>query len=107
MKDISPTVTQDLNFDMPWAPEIFFNIERVIAEIRLRLAAARGKDVFGVAVRLLAALEDEVAGGLEGDAVEGGCHWLVDGIARVLFVDDDGHALERFHDLRLGDHTLV
>jgi hypothetical protein len=37
---------------------------------RLGLAPPRGEDVFGIAVGLSAALEDEVAGGLEGDTVE-------------------------------------
>src|ERR1700730_24650 len=37
---------------------------------RLGFPAPGGENVFGVAVRLLAALEDQVAGGLEGDAVE-------------------------------------
>src|SRR5215475_2448272 len=53
----------------------------------LRFPAPRGKDVLGVAVRLLAALEDEIAGRLEGDAVEARGHRLVQGIAGILLVD--------------------
>ena len=34
---------------------------------RLQFQAARVEDGFGVAARLLASLEDEIAGGLEGD----------------------------------------
>ena len=60
---------------------------------RLRFAAAGGEDVFGIAVRLLAALEDQVAGRPEGDAVEAGLHRPVQGIALVLAVDHDRHPL--------------
>src|SRR5882757_623099 len=72
-----------------------------------RLAAARGEDVFGVAVRLRTALEDEVARRLEGDAVERRRHRLVEVVAGVLLVDDDGHPLQRFHHLVPGDDALV
>src|SRR6516164_8007136 len=74
---------------------------------RLGLAASRGENVFGVAIRLLASLEDQVAGRLEGDAVETGRHRPVQGIAFVLAIDHHRHPLERFHYLLPGDDALM
>src|SRR3954447_10202231 len=50
----------------------------------LRLAPARVEDELGVAVRLLPALEDQVAGCLECGAVRVACHWPVIRVGRVL-----------------------
>src|SRR6478672_7204516 len=41
----------------------------------LGFSAPRRQDEFGVAVRLLPPPEDQIAGGLEGNAVETGRHW--------------------------------
>src|SRR4051812_11944349 len=66
---------------------------------RFRLATAPGQDAFGVAVGLVAALEDEVEGGLEPRAsVEMGRHVSVAGAPRILPVDHGGHLAERLHD---------
>src|SRR5260370_7643251 len=51
---------------------------------RLGFPAPLRQDEFGIAVRLLASLEDQVAGRLEGDAVEAGRHRPVERIALVL-----------------------
>ena len=48
----------------------------------LRLPTPRVENPLGVAVRLLASLEDQVAGGLKGDAVELRRHRLVERIAK-------------------------
>src|SRR4051812_9135442 len=74
---------------------------------RFRLAPPRGQNVFRVAVRLFAALEDEVAGGLEGDTVEIRRHRAVQRIAGVLLVDHHRHALERLHHLLFGDDAML
>ncbi len=61
------------------------------------------EDPLGVAVGLRGAFEDEVFGGLEGDAVfEVRGHGAVGGVVGVLLVDDGGHALEGFEDLLAG-----
>lgn len=58
------------------------------------------EDPLGVAVRLRGSFEDQVFGGLEGDAVfEVRGHGAVGGVGGVLLVDDGGHALEGFEDL--------
>ena len=64
------------------------------------------QDRLGVAVGLGAALEDQVAGGLEGDRLEVGRHWPVEGIAGVLAVHDGGHALHGLQHLRLGGDAV-
>ena len=75
---------------------------------RLRLHAAVLEDQFGIAVRLGAALEDELAGGLEGDAgVEIRGHRLVERVVRVLVVDDRRHPAHRFHDLFFAADPVV
>src|SRR5580698_9148064 len=74
---------------------------------RFGLATARSEDVFGVTVRLLASLENEVARRLEGDTVETWRHRLVQRIALVLAVHHQGHALERIHHLLVGDDALM
>ena len=66
------------------------------------------QDRLGVAVRLLAALEDQVACGLEGDrGVEVRCHRLVHRVARVLPVHHGGHAFQCFRHLGfIGDAVM-
>ena len=65
----------------------------------LSLLAGGRQDPFRVAVRLLAALEDQVACGLEGRAVVTGRHRLIVWITGVLAIDDFRHAPHRRHDL--------
>ena len=64
------------------------------------------EDELGISVGLGSSFEDEVAGGLEGGAVEGGGHRLVGGIARVLAVHDLRHAPHRGHHLVLADDAV-
>jgi hypothetical protein len=56
----------------------------------------------GVAGRLDAALEHQIAGGLEGGAVEAGRHRAIGRVAGVLAVDHRGHALHGVDHLVLG-----
>src|SRR5215212_7822762 len=51
---------------------------------RLGFPAPRREDVFGIAVRLLASLEDQIASCLESHAVEAGRHRTVQRVALVL-----------------------
>lgn len=63
--------------------------------LRLPLLSAAVKNAFGVAVRLIAALEYQVAGGLERDIATGILgEPAIPGICSVLPVDDDGHPVE-------------
>src|SRR5262245_57514905 len=63
------------------------------AELRLRLGAPGVQDRLGVAAGLGAALEDEVAGGLEGSgAVETRPHGAVMRIAGILAIHHGRHA---------------
>ena len=62
---------------------------------------------FGVAACGLAALEDEVAGGLEGFAAVGGGHVHIEGIAFVLAVHHLGHAFEAGQDLFAVDDAVA
>src|SRR5689334_12317735 len=64
--------------------------------LRLVFAAAGMQDEFSVAVGLFAALEDQVAGGGEREAVlQRGRHRQITGVAGVLLVDHRGHARQR------------
>src|SRR5688572_31955583 len=54
---------------------------------RLRFPSAGMQDRFGVAVRLGAALEDQIAGRLECNAVEARRHRAVERVAGILPVD--------------------
>src|SRR5690606_2824197 len=75
---------------------------------RLQLEAAGMQDRFGVAVRLHATLEDEVAGRLKGDRIlERRCHRAIVRIPCVLAVDNFGHALHRLHDLVPRDDAVM
>src|SRR6266850_7912476 len=59
-------------------------LRRIKSARGLRFLATRGENVLGVAVRLFASLEDEIAGRLESDTVEGRRHRFVEGIAGIL-----------------------
>src|SRR5690606_17171791 len=59
----------------------------------LQLEAAPVQDRLGVSRRLLRALEHQVAGGLERNAVAAGGHRSIERVAGVLPVDHRGHAL--------------
>src|ERR1700728_3865563 len=69
------------------------DVLRAPSASRLGFAASLGQDELGIAVRLLASLEDEIAGRLESDAIETGRHRPVQRVALVLAVDHDRHAL--------------
>src|SRR3954451_20639275 len=58
----------------------------------LRLAAAFVQDPFGIAIGLLGALEDQVAGGVPGRALEFRRHGTVERITRILPVHHLRHA---------------
>src|SRR5438270_13418832 len=64
---------------------------------RLGFAPPCRQDEFSIAIRLLAAFEDQIAGCLECKAIEAGRHWPVQRIALVLAIHHDRHPLERFH----------
>ena len=54
----------------------------------------------GIAIRLIHALEHQIAGRLEGGAVEGRGHRAIGGIARILPVHQPGHRrVEEAHEL--------
>src|SRR5215212_7357238 len=74
---------------------------------RLGFPAPRREDVFGIAVRLLASLEDQIASCLESYAVEAGRHGMVQRVALVLCIHHGSHPLQRFHDLLPGDDALM
>src|ERR1051326_409144 len=73
---------------------------------RLRLLPARVQDELGVTVRLLAALEDQIAGGAERRPVETRRHRAVERIILVLPVHHAGHPFERVHHLRPVDDAV-
>src|SRR5262245_21894932 len=73
----------------------------------LGLAAPRMQDPLGVAVRLRAPLEDQVACRREGRSLEARRHRAVTRIARVLAVDYLRHPLERVHHLRLCHQSVA
>jgi len=62
-------------------------------------AAGGDEKALCVAVGDVLALEDDVDGGLELDAVAVGRHGLVVGVFGVLAIDDSGHLPQRRHDL--------
>ena len=65
------------------------------------------KQRLGVAVRLRAALENEVAGCLERDALLVViAHTFIEWIARILLVDDLRHALKCLADLLFGNNAV-
>ena len=65
------------------------------------------QDRFGVAARLLPALEDQLPRGQERVAVEVRRHRGVGLVVGVLLVDHLGHPAQGLVDLLLGDHTVV
>ena len=72
------------------------------------LAAARVQDRLGVAVGLLDAAEDQVAGRLKRDtAIEVRRHVAIFRITGILLIDHCRHALHGLHDLRFAADTVV
>src|SRR5690606_31012608 len=68
--------------------------------LTLQFQPPRVQHRLGIAARLLAALEDEIERGEEGDGVvEVGRHRPIERIAGILAVDYCRHALHRLHDL--------
>src|SRR5258706_5552574 len=68
--------------------------------LRFEFPPAPGQRVLRVAVRLSAAVEDQIEAGLERDAVvEGRRHVAIRAVTGILSVDDLGHPLQRGHDL--------
>src|SRR6266852_9553796 len=74
---------------------------------RLGFPAPLRQDELGVAVRLLASLEDQVAGRLESDAVETVRHRPIQRIAFILSIHHHRHPLQRLHHLVLADDALM
>src|SRR3546814_14265701 len=72
---------------------------------RLALAPPRGEQELGIAIGLFAALEHQIAGGVEGSPVKAGRHRLIERIARVLPVDHLGPAPARGAHLILPHYT--
>ena len=63
---------------------------------------------FGISIGLLPALEHEITRGLEGNRPgEILRHWMIGGIACILFVHHGCHALHRGHHLRLGADAVA
>src|SRR6056297_1528972 len=60
---------------------------------------------FGIARGLLAPLEDQIAGGLEGDSVKPGRHWVITWVVGVLPIHHLRHLLHRRHGLIFANDT--
>jgi hypothetical protein len=84
----------------------FVGIPRGALRKHLRATPVLMQNPFGIAVRLQASLEDQVAGGKEGWTVKARRQRTVIWIVRVLAVDDSGHALERSQHLTLGHESV-
>src|SRR5262245_17261351 len=61
----------------------------------------------GIAVRLSPSLEDQVAGRVESSAIKPRRHGSIDGIARILPVDNLGHPPQRPQHLLLVDYAVM
>ena len=78
-----------------------------MTRVDLSLASPAMQNPFGVAVRLRTSLEDEVTSSLERLAIKIWGHRPIGGIARILPIDDHGHAPQGLVNLFLIDDAVT